>query len=258
MQTQPGKLFWWNTVFNLFARLPFTPQQPRQIRQLANNLWQARFADGRSLHFVTPRRIRLYGRGYFARLFAVASRYGAESAFQIEPGQQLVEVGANIGEFSLYAAHKGAKVFAIEPDRLNLEALQRNCAAMDAITIMPLACAEAAGEATFYAYPEGADSSLIEPDKYSDKYTVKTERLDHLIDSAGIDRIDLLKCDAEGAEPEVLRGAIGILPRVRRITIDVSPERQGASTESECRQILDQAGFRLKSFHKGRILIGER
>jgi FkbM family methyltransferase len=251
------RLWWWNTAFNALARLSPGRATPRTFSR-QGELWRVQFADGRVLCFVAARRMRLYGRGLDMRLLRVASRYGAESAFSIDPGQVVVDVGANIGEFSLYAAGRGAAVYAVEPDRLNLAALERNVAEVPAVRVVPVACAEAAGEAVLYAYPEGADSSLIEPARYSGKYRVRTERLDELVERWGLDRIDLLKCDAEGAEPEVLRGAAGILGRVARVSVDVSPERQGASTAAECRQILDAAGFRVRPWHKGRILIGER
>lgn len=247
----------WNKAFNLLAATGIGGLQPRRIEQ-EGDLLRARFADGRSLYFVTERRIRLYGKGYEARLARVATRYGAGVHFQLAPGQTVVDVGANVGEFTLYAANAGASVFSIEPDRRNGLALARNIADFPKVRHVAVACAEADGEATFYAYPEGADSSLIEPETWSDKYTVPTRRLDALLADNGITRVDLMKCDAEGAEPEVLRGASGILPLVKVLVVDVSPERNGVSTAAACEEILLASGARVEYFHKGRILVAKR
>jgi FkbM family methyltransferase len=247
----------WNTGFNLAARSGIGGLVPRRIER-DGDLLRARFADGRALHFVTERRIRLYGRGYDARLARVATRYGAGVHFRPGPGQVVVDVGANVGEFTLYAANAGATVISIEPDRRNMKALTANTEAFQNVRRFQLACAEADGEATFYAYPEGADSSLIEPETWSDKYTVPTRRLDALLVENGVTRVDLMKCDAEGAEPEVLRGALGILPMVAVLVLDVSPERNGASTAKACEEILRQSGATVEYFHKGRILVAKR
>lgn len=248
----------WNGLFNKMARVGLFGWKPRTL-SWNDPLWEAQFADGRLLYFVSQRRFRLYSRGYDFRLQRVATRYGAEELFQIRDGDTVVEVGANVGEFTLYAATRGARVLAVEPDRLNLDAIRRNTAAHRGhVEIAPVACAEAEGEAVFYAYPEGADSSLVRPAKYSDSYRVPTRRLDDIVRERGLETIDVLKCDAEGAEAEVLRGASGILDRVRCVTVDVSPEREGKSTDRVCREILEQAGFSLQRFHKGRILFGAR
>ncbi len=278
-------LWWWNVAFNALASLPGVGWQPREL-SFQDGLWRASFRDGRCLWFVAQRRFRLYGRGFRARLDRVASRYGAGSAFQIAPGATVVEVGANVGEFTLWAAEAGARVFTVEPDRRHLQALSRNVAAYDAlgrgpegsrmetsepslttttrrpgddrVTVAPVACSDRDGEATFYAFPEGADSSLIPPTHFGEQYTVPVRRLDSLAAEWGVTSVDLLKCDAEGAEPEVLRGAAGLLPRVRRVTVDVSPERNGTSTAEACEAILKAAGFQTRFLNKGRILLGER
>ncbi|MDK9695060.1 MAG: FkbM family methyltransferase [Siculibacillus sp.] len=249
--------FFWTVLHDLVARLGLFGLK-RRVIAAKDGLMTATFADGRTLWFVAPRRIRLYSWGWDERLARVARRYGAEARFTVSPGDTVLDIGANVGEFTLYAATRGADVIAVEPDRLNFRAWSNNTAAFPNARGFQFAVSDHDGEATFWAFPEGADSSLIEPEHWSDKYTVPVKRLDDFILSLGVTRVDVIKCDTEGAEPEMLRGSERILPITRKVVIDVSPERNGKSTAAECEPLLRAAGFAVEYFHKGRILVATR
>jgi len=49
-----------------------------------------------------------------------------EKDFVIKPGMNIIDVGANQGFFSLYAAAKEAVVYAIEPEATNFSILRQN------------------------------------------------------------------------------------------------------------------------------------
>ena len=57
--------------------------------------------------------------------------------------------------------------------------------------------------------------------------------------------------DAEGAEPEVLKGATQILKNVRAAAIDCGPEREGETTIDSVRSVLQRAGFRVHLSDRG-------
>ena len=63
-------------------------------------------------------------------------------------------------------------------------------------------------------------------------------RLDDFLESADIKRVDLLKMDAEGHEPEVLSGFTKNIQNLGGVTVDVSPEREGEDTELEVKEFL--------------------
>ncbi len=60
----------------------------------------------------------------------------------------------------------------------------------------------------------------------------------------------VLKVEGEGAEPEILEGATGLLPFIDYVTVDCGPERgrQEAHTFVEVNALLVEAGFRLLQF----------
>jgi hypothetical protein len=86
----------------------------------------------------------------------------------------------------------------------------------------------------FYVSSDGADSSIIEPPSYTEKITVKTNRLDNLIN----EKIKLFKVEAEGAEPEVLMGTENILKNIEYISADLGFER-GINSESTLVPVLN-------------------
>ena len=88
-----------------------------------------------------------------------------------------------------------------------------------------------------------ADSSTIEPYDGAPSLTVACTTLDTFAQGHGIDTVHLLKCDAEGAEPEVLAGATELLARTTWVAIDCGAERHGATTVDPVRSTLEAHGF---------------
>lgn len=129
----------------------------------------------------------------------------------LKRGDTVVDVGANIGYFSLLFSHcVGAKgrVYAFEPVPQLASALLDNASLnrFEQITLSNLALSDHAGESRFYVGPRNNSglSSLRQPRDSSASLDVKLERFDRLFDP-DLD-ISLVKIDVEGAELAVLRG----------------------------------------------------
>ena len=203
-------------------------------------------------------RWKKYRQGIGGQLENVAARYGfvgIENEAELSRAVVL-DIGANIGEFSLYCAHLGCSVYAIEPDPVNMRALIENTK-NTSIQAVQAALWDKKKDITFYSSVARADSSLIPPESVEDSYLVQAVPLDQFIEERQIGEIFFMKADAEGAEPEVLKGAESALKRTRFISLDCGPERMGESTVSECAQILRESGFSVKSFgSNGNMLFG--
>jgi hypothetical protein len=99
-------------------------------------------------------------------------------------------------------------------------------------------------EVTFYSEPSNADGSVFQSSNKSKPLTLQAEKLDDIVkDRIGDKRVRAMKMDAEGAEPEVLMGAVNVVASCERVGIDAGPERMGESTSEECRRVLAAAGF---------------
>lgn len=145
----------------------------------------------------------------------------------LEAGTAFVDVGANKGDFALFAAAKGARpVYAFEPAPDNCVWIRRSLAAngFDSVRLFEAALSDTTGEATLFLGAKSGWHSLIAglPHRNAGTRRVRTFRLDDVMASDG--RVDCLKIDVEGAENRVVAGALRTLARDRPIVlVDVHP-----------------------------------
>lgn len=174
---------------------------------------------------------------------------------KIPPKAIVINVGANIGEVAMGLESRGALVLAVEPDPHVLPSLYKNVDDKN-IQVEPTAVWESDGPRNFYLNTDDADSSLI---NVTDKpYKVLARSIDGLVEKHQIPQVYLLCGDAEGAEPEVLKGAKETLKHICYVSLRCSAERHGEPTADECRSILEAAGFEIIYEEKDRYrtLIG--
>jgi FkbM family methyltransferase len=162
----------------------------------------------------------------------------------VEDGDIVFDVGAFIGGFTLAVMDRAKRVIAIEPDPVNNQLLSQNLKEARNVTIVQKAAWNNDSVLSLYLTYDPTSSSLLKPATWFKKVLVEAIRLDTLMYKLGIDRIDFLKIDAEGAEPEVLEGVD--LSKVKKVAVDCSPERFGKPTVSEVVRILRSAGFECK------------
>ncbi|HEX6367302.1 MAG TPA: FkbM family methyltransferase [Longimicrobium sp.] len=210
--------------FRAFERLSRIGPPPFEDR-LAADVGGARY--GCDLRNVIAREACLTGRTAPAETAALRA--------SLPPGGTFVDVGANWGYFTLVAAHAvgpTGRVVALEPDpRMHAE-LAANLARNGTrnVTALAVAASDRAGRATLSGYAEadrnrGVSSLVAAPAGDAPSFAVRTMTLDDLLDEQGIDSVDLVKVDVEGAEELVVRGmARGLAEgRYRRILVELHP-----------------------------------
>jgi FkbM family methyltransferase len=137
------------------------------------------------------------------------------------PGMTFVDVGANVGLFSIPAARKvgQGRVLAFEPTpstyAILLENLQLN--QITNVQTLSLALADNSGNAVLNLNAEGKDglNTLGHPthpdSEVVSQQIVQVEILDDILRRNSVIHVDAMKIDVEGAELFVLRGAARLL-----------------------------------------------
>ena len=173
----------------------------------------------------------------------------------LEPGMVFLDIGAHVGLYSLPVARKigpTGRVIAFEPHPGNRSLLETNVQDndLDNVTVVPAAVADVEGEMTLQlsSFNTG-DHRLYRGQPKSGGVPVQVVTVDGYCESAGIDAVDLVKIDVQGAEANVLAGMSAMISQSpgMRIIMEYTPWmlRAAGAEPSSLLSDLDQAGFDL-------------
>ncbi|MCW5734323.1 MAG: FkbM family methyltransferase [Enhydrobacter sp.] len=164
----------------------------------------------------------------------------------LKPGMVFVDVGANDGLYTLFAARRvgpSGKVLAFEPstrERINLERnIERN--ELRNVTVLPVALGRSCGLAELrLAQSSHAGHNTLgrfanDGVKAEGTEQVQLQTLDSLAAERRLGRIDVMKIDVEGAEASVIEGARKVLTATRPLIVleisDKALRGQGSDAE---------------------------
>jgi FkbM family methyltransferase len=168
---------------------------------------------------------------------------------QLPTGAIVVDIGAYIGDFALYASEElGARVFAYEPTAENFALLSENVA-LNSAAGRVAALQQAVGPDGHLTLNVEADNDDIHSSAYwydgAEARQVESVSLDTLIAEHNLDRIDLLKVDCEGGEYDILPTATDdALAKVAAVVAelhDIGPATE--QSQDSVRARLRDAGF---------------
>ncbi len=184
--------------------------------------------------------------------------YLRQGLWRLEPGMCVVDAGGGRGEFALYAARKvgpGGHVYMLEPDAQSRamagNAFEANGGKPDNLTVLPQGLWKEPGVLNFAA---GLGGSSVLADagtdvarqarESADLVRIDVHSLPSLVRAYGIQRLDLIKMDIEGAELEVVEGALPLLPDLRpKFTIAAYHLRDGKPTSKLLEPLFHGAGY---------------
>lgn len=199
-------------------------------------------------------------RDLIAREVFFTGGYGPQEtallAALLSPGATFVDVGANWGYFTLLGAHRvgaSGRVVALEPDPRLFALLAENVAGngLAQVAALPVAAAERDASLTLAGHSEDGGnwgvSSVVAPGD-GPSFQVRGRPLDGVLDEQGIERVELLKMDIEGAEDAALRGMTDGLARgrYRRVLVELHPglHPRGAALLDDVADAFTRAGYR--------------
>jgi FkbM family methyltransferase len=170
-----------------------------------------------------------------------------------------VDVGANVGLFSLYVAATApaARILAIEPEPGNFARLAFNIAANPGLPIVPLPLAlgdaEGTAEIVLNARDRGG-TRLAANGTQGRGVAVRCRPLVAVVTEAGLTGIDALKIDVEGAEDKVLVPFFRDAPASLRPRLVVI-EDSSAEWSTDLFALLKAKGYAVSSRSKQNVML---
>jgi FkbM family methyltransferase len=173
-----------------------------------------------------------------------------------EGASTIIDCGANIGLASAYflARYPDAQVIALEPDPINFALCSRNLEPFgDRVRLLPKALWADNCRMLLAGGHQGTWASQVQPDTGRASDAIEGVDMPTLLTEYGLDRVDILKMDIEGAEVDVLSSTdLCWLERIRTFQIESKLEKGRQLFVSR----LSPYGFSFASY--GEILIAQR
>jgi FkbM family methyltransferase len=175
----------------------------------------------------------------------------------IDPQRDVIDVGANIGLFSVLFAHHAPRVLAVEPTPRAHSLLVRNLARngfTEKVIAVPKALSATPGRLTMQTVPGREEYSTVGKLEHRaaigsshDEIEVEAVTLDSLVESHGLNP-GFIKIDVEGGEGSVLKGALRTLEKHRPVVLAELSEsllRSCGSSVAEVLSLFRGLGYRL-------------
>jgi FkbM family methyltransferase len=167
--------------------------------------------------------------------------------YQIEPNDIVIDIGANVGSFAIFASRQACAgmVFTFEPDPTAFTLLQENLKLNGITNARPVHAAVGGSDGTTILHLD--ESHTGRASLYAEhvhvagqEFEVPLVSLRTILDSNGIDRCNFLKLDCEGAEFEILYS----LPpeyfaRIDRIAMEYHGSQDSAERHQKAEALVD-------------------
>jgi FkbM family methyltransferase len=167
--------------------------------------------------------------------------------FKIEQNDIIIDVGANIGIFSLFAANKTHNlVYAYEPFDMNIKYLRHNIKTngVKNIVVNEVAVSDNIGNEYLFLTRNPA-GNILHKQKTDNKNQIEvpTTTLQAIFEKNNINQVGFLKMDCEGSEGVILISTpIRYLKKIKKIVIEFH-DNVSVLKHHEIQNLLKEAGF---------------
>jgi FkbM family methyltransferase len=244
-------------------------------RKTLHALFRARYGRQKPVTYRLPRsiEIRLYPEGEVAEFLAFPGLFENEEmqliAAYLKPGMKMVDVGANIGLYSVLASSivgDSGRIWAFEPSAESFNRLVRNLRLNGCVRVQPIQVALSSeadqvlcltsdtgyGDAYRYAAPVSGKKSTLGSE------VVRATTTDACATEYGIRDVDLMKIDVEGGEYRTLLGAREFLSANPELMVVFESEpdwcKRSGCKQSDAMDLLLKTGFQLYAWNKSKRL----
>lgn len=152
-----------------------------------------------------------------------------------------VDIGANVGNHTIFFAPFFRRVFSFEPNPKTFRLLQLNADLVDNVTCFNAGISDSDREGLLDLRYHNTGVSRISETSTADTVSIELKRLDSFV--GDVEDIRLVKIDVEGHEAQVLRGSEATLRKHRPLVIFEQHKKDFANGTSESIDILKSYGY---------------
>ncbi len=178
---------------------------------------------------------------------------------ELKKGEIFVDIGANIGYYTLIAARlvgPRGKVYAFEPDPVNFRLLEKNIEQNGYLNVVLVnrAVSDNTRSALLYLNKTNmGDHRIYNPGEYRDRIPIRTVSLDDYFKKLD-KRVHFIKMDIQGAEAKALKGIRSLVKANRRIKMVVEfcgkNLKKCGSDPKQFLSALQKMGFKISEISK--------
>lgn len=182
-----------------------------------------------------------------AHYFSVLYQEYCTDEFEVDPSDIVLDVGAWVGWFTVPAAKragKGGLVIAVEPEPKNLAFLKANVSTLSNVRVVEKCAWRCKKRIKLYLDRSTTQHSAVIPPTPTGYIWVQADTLDNVVSELGVNKVNFIKIDVEGAELEVLEGAERVLKTAKKVAVAAYHPRDGKQTWPEVKRFLEARGFK--------------
>jgi 2-O-methyltransferase len=241
-----------------------------------------------SMKYFVKSKLRPYLKGYIRELVdrargvtKIPLTHEAIAELVGKPDPTILEIGSNTGSDTLAFLRlmPEAKIYCFEPDPRAIACFKRNLGPyLDKVKLFEVAVSDRAGQIDFHTSsggPEGFDDpegwnmsgSIRRPKNHLTEYSwvkfdkvipVSTCRLDDWCEENGVEHVDFIWMDVQGAEQDVIAGAPTILQKTRFLYTEYSNNELYEGQLSLKRLLALLPSFEVEARYPGDVLLRNR
>ena len=231
----------WNTYLNLFS----TPMDALKFNKLYNEKNSNKRGEIISLKVKETLNHPIYLRPNTSDSQVLLDTFQMKyhiSPVTLKKGSCVLDLGAYVGYTMVHFAYlyPNSKIFGVELDYDNFQLAKKNLAALTEFCKIINAAVWSKNGTVIYGGDNTCGFSIFKEGSQNNSKKISSKTLDVIMDEFGLDLVDYLKVDIEGAEKAILENPEKWISKIRSMKIEVHPP----ATIDWCIEILKKYDFK--------------